>query len=308
MNEFQHQMISPYDLHKYDQEIQYLYQRSTLDNHSSSIKDRLAIDSMVFYGKPYSLGPAGEGPAGYYDQSPLYRTDIFDCVTYVNTVLALAESDNLQQFQYAYKEINYIDGRPDFTTRNHFMEIDWNINNARKGYVQDITKQIVDNQGKPIFSIKHTLINKPEWFSFLKANNLKFLHPLSPEATQQRLQDLHNQASHFRKQLSQLAYLPMTRLFNTYREPNDTIFQQIPSGAIIEIVDPNKKLKSQIGTLTDISHIGFAIRTPKGLMFREASSYLHRVVDIPLDVYLLNYLGMDSSKGINIQEVLKVYS
>jgi len=52
-----------------------------------SIDKRLPMDegirvfSALFLNKPYFLGPLGEGQHGKFDQSPLYRTDKFDCQT-----------------------------------------------------------------------------------------------------------------------------------------------------------------------------------------------------------------------------------
>ena len=47
-----------------------------------------------FKGKPYVLGSLGEGKAAIFDKNPIYRTDTFDCETYVSTVLALVVSDD----------------------------------------------------------------------------------------------------------------------------------------------------------------------------------------------------------------------
>ncbi|HVV68988.1 MAG TPA: N-acetylmuramoyl-L-alanine amidase-like domain-containing protein [Gammaproteobacteria bacterium] len=298
-------VIPAYEQSQYDQEIQQLFQ-SISTKKTSDIKAKLAAYSAYFLGKPYLFDAAGEGENSRYNQNPLYRTDAFDCVTYVNTIVSLAESNNLAQFQRNIKNINYRNGKPAFINRNHFMETDWNLNNAHKGYVRDITASFVDNQGKPISVSQEIRIDKPNWFLSMNVSQLKLLQPLSPSAIQQRLRELQSFSRYFSPQNSQLVYLPMTRLFDAQQQPVDSIFNQIPSGSIIEIVNPRAKLENQIGTPLYISHIGLAIRTPNGLMFREASSYLHRVADVPLAHYLLVYLHMNNYTGINIQEVLKV--
>src|ERR1035437_2644460 len=46
--------------------------------------------SAALLGKPYQLGPLGEGKFGAEDPDPLYRLDAFDCTTFIETVMANA--------------------------------------------------------------------------------------------------------------------------------------------------------------------------------------------------------------------------
>ncbi len=92
----------------------------------SNITARITYISKQFLGKPYALGALGEGSQGYFDQAPLYRTDAFDCETYVDTVLALAFADNLSTFKQYIQKIRYRDGHIAFVDRNHFTCLDWN--------------------------------------------------------------------------------------------------------------------------------------------------------------------------------------
>lgn len=84
-----------------------------------------------YLGVPYVADPLGEG-AGY-DADPLIRFDAFDCTTFVETVLADGDVDELGRIRYA-------DGRVDFINRNHFIETDWLKNNA--GRVENISVRI----------------------------------------------------------------------------------------------------------------------------------------------------------------------
>lgn len=73
-----------------DSSIEELYHRlSSMPN--SSMPDRIDWVSSQFLGVHYLLGSLGEGPEARYDQFPKYRIDAFDCDTYVNTVLSLAD-------------------------------------------------------------------------------------------------------------------------------------------------------------------------------------------------------------------------
>ncbi|CAN5241309.1 DUF1460 domain-containing protein [soil metagenome] len=297
------QLVPPYNMEKYDNDIARLYKILTA-NDNKPIAKRITTISQYFMDKPYLLGPLGEGSEGEYDQNPLYRTDAFDCVTYVSTVVALAAAKDLPQFKQAIKAVNYQDGQPRFRYRNHFMELDWNRNNQRKGYVTDITDKILDAKGQPIAVIANATIDKPNWYKNFKASQLKLLKTLTPEQTTELLSKLRAESKHLQITQSTIPYLPLTKLF-TDGKPNENIFAQIPTGTIIEIVRPNWQLKKLIGTNMNVSHLGLAIRTPEGLMFREASSEEHKVIDIPLTQYLKKYLASPTIKGINVQAILE---
>ena len=66
---------------------------------TTPIAERIDFLTQLFLGKPYILGAQGEGKQGEFDQSPLYRFDGFDCVTYVNNILALAISNSPNEFE-----------------------------------------------------------------------------------------------------------------------------------------------------------------------------------------------------------------
>jgi len=83
----------------------------------------------------------------------------------------------------------------------------------------------------------------------------------------------------------------------------ERIQKQIPDGSIIEIVRPNWDLTKEIGTHLHISHLGFAFRTHQGLVFRNASSTLHKVADVPLDQYLQEASKNPTIKGIMVLKV-----
>ena len=94
--------------------------------------DKLVFISKIFINKPYLFNALGEGQKGAFDDNPLYRTDFFDCETYVDTVMALAFATNLKSFQKVINQIRYKNGKISFTKRNHFTCIDWNQNNQKQ--------------------------------------------------------------------------------------------------------------------------------------------------------------------------------
>lgn len=291
---------------KYDQEIMKFYQ----DNANFKdliIEQKIITVSNLFLGKPYNLGALGEGPNGEFDQNPLYRTDSFDCQTFVSTVLALANSSNLSEFQNNIKNINYKDGNVSYFNRAHFTNLDWNTNNQHNNFLEDYTSEIVDETGKPIAESAYTLIDKPNWFTMKNCESIKSTTKLSANKKQNLLNKLHGLAANTSQEKSVIAFLPLNKLFSTDGTPNQYLFDQIPSPSVIEIVTPNLDLYNKIGTNLDVSHLGIAFRRDNQLIFREASSYKKfgiGVIDIPLIEYLKNYQNSKTIAGINVQKIL----
>lgn len=264
---------------------------------------RLAEISRLFLNKPYYLGALGEGLSGNYDQYPLYRVDAFDCLTFVETVLALSLADNLSSFKHNMQSIRYAEGRLSFVMRNHFTDLDWNSNSQRQGILNDITTTFHDEHQQPIAKTARAEINKPAWYQHFSESKIR-LTVSSPALQRKRLEELKKRGQNLRAQVATIYYIPLTVLFDRKGKPNHYIFQQIPDGAIVEIIRPNWDLTSVIGTHLNVSHLGFAFWHKGVLLFRNASTLKGSVVDQPLIEYLSDALSSPTIKGINIQVVL----
>lgn len=297
-------IVDSYSYADFDEVINDLY-RNVPETRSPDIITRIAAISEYFLDADYLLFPLGEGETGKFNQLPLYRTDAFDCVTYVETVLALAHASNLEQFKENMLNIRYQCGEPSFVTRNHFTSIDWNKNNTYNGYVKDITYKFVDEFGDPIAKVANTVIDKPSWYQQFKADNIKLLKSVSPRKSEQLLNDLHDLSQQVQKEQSAMLYLPISKLFDNAGNPNQYIFDQIPDASIIDIIRPNWDLVKQIGTSLHVSHVGFAIRNNGELYYREASSVENKIIDIPLTEYLQQYDNNPNTtvKGIAVLAV-----
>lgn len=254
--------------------------------------ERIDYLSQLFLDKPYIANPQGEGENGEFDSAPFYRFDGFDCVTFVNNILALALSDDLHAFEKKLAEINYYDSEITFENRFHFMSVDWNLQNQKHNIIRDITNKMVDEKNHSKALVAEGEIDKPSWF-LKKADN----------ETDQRKKLLIQYAEKFKKEIAHVSYLPLTELFDSNNNPNEFIFNQIPSASIIEIVRPNWNLKDKIGTNLHVSHLGFAIRKNNQLHFRHASSEEKKVVEILLLDYLKNMLNSPTIKGIHVETV-----
>ena len=92
--------------------------------------------SARFLGRPYFANPLEGGP----DTPEVFKASLegFDCVTYIETTLALARSRSIDDFVVELREMRYENGRIDFYHRNHYM-VDWVRNNEERGIIKDIT-------------------------------------------------------------------------------------------------------------------------------------------------------------------------
>lgn len=270
---------------------------------NTSMAERIDWFSSYFKGKPYILGSLGEGSDAPYDQYPLYRIDGFDCDTYVNTVLALALASSLDSFQSCLKYNRYHNGKISYIDRNHFTSIDWNKNNQIRGVLKDITLTIKDQKNHQVAVYAKALINKAGWYAHKNIDTIR-LQTENKEEQEKRLAELKAKGKKLKSVTSKIAYIPLTALFSEDGKPNVYLFSQIPNGAVVEIIRPNWDLRKQIGTALNVSHLGFAIWIKNTLYFRQASSQLGGVVDVPLADYLNEARNSPTIKGINIQVVL----
>lgn len=269
----------------------------------SSMPARIDWISSQFIGKPYLLGPLGEGAQGRFNQMPKYSTQSFDCETLVTTVLAIALAGNREQFIQCMRHIRYKNNQIKFIERNHFTSLDWNPNNQKKGLLKDITRSITDEKKQSIALTATAMINKPSWYQHFNADAIKLASPSHAEQ-EKRLKELKQIGSYLEVKQASIPYLPLDQLFNEQGKANEYLFKQIPHAAVIEIVRPNWDLRQSAGTCLNVSHMGFAIWSKGVLYFREASTLDKKVIDIPLGDYLRAALKSPTIKGINVQVVL----
>jgi hypothetical protein len=275
---------------------QYFKQRPNL-----SKSQRLEYISEAWLNKPYLLFALGEGQNAAFDQHPLYRTDAFDCETFVDTVLALTLSQNIDEFKKNMNKIRYQNGQVDFLQRNHFTGLEWNTSNQQQGFIQDITPSITHNH-KSIYLISQTPINKGGWYKHLSTNRIYLPHSSEAQKIIQ-YQKLKSLGSAQDIATSEVTYLPLTSLFDAQGHLHRDILSQIPNGAIMEIVRPQWDLEKQIGTQLDISHLGFLIYKKGTIYFRNASSKHQKVIDQKLEDYLVKCLKSPTIKGIHIEKL-----
>ena len=111
-----------------------------------SLQGRILGLSAQFVGTPYAHSPLGEGEGP--DPDPRLRLDRMDCLTFVETVTALALSGSVEDVVHVLDSIRYR-SRPDYAGRNHLMEAEWLPSNAAKGLVRDVTLELGGEAARP---------------------------------------------------------------------------------------------------------------------------------------------------------------
>jgi cell wall-associated NlpC family hydrolase len=100
-----------------------------------SLPERMGSFSKLLLGLPYEANPLGDSP----ETPEVFTASLtgFDCVTYVETVLALSLAATPGEFADWLRRIRYEDGRVEWARRNHYMT-GWIRSNARIGVVRRI--------------------------------------------------------------------------------------------------------------------------------------------------------------------------
>ena len=108
--------------------------------HDRSTGSRIDVLSRHFLGHSYKPNPL----IGSADTAEVFTASLdgFDCVTYIETVLALARASNVDDFIEWLRKIRYEQGRIQWERRNHYMTV-WIRNNVRQGIIRPVSKPAV---------------------------------------------------------------------------------------------------------------------------------------------------------------------
>ena len=300
-----------------------------------SLEKRIDAISQNFLGRRYESPALGEGE-GSYQNLPMHRFDKFDCTTYVETVIALSNSSNIEDFERHMRQIRYRDGLVGFVTRNHFPSLDWIPNNIRAGYLKDVTSKVA--KAPHNVQIASSSINKKDWYKkvhnsqldvfldsnphedsikahlpylsydkiFLQVDNayLKNEVRLHKEKLQKDFKalDAHKRAAKeiiLRDDLKELDYFYK----RATSKINDTLLSRMPNVSVLNIVRFDPSLSEKIGTLENVFHQGILIRKDDDLVLRHASSLSGKVIEERFEDALDIYLIDPTMRGVNILSV-----
>lgn len=130
----------------YRRRVEQLLSKTKYDRSAGS---RIEVLSRHFLGHSYQPNPL----IGSADTIEVFTAalDGFDCVTYIETILALARACTVEAFIEWLRKIRYEQGRIQWKQRNHYMTL-WIRNNVR----QDIIRR-VSTLAVPILSRERVL-------------------------------------------------------------------------------------------------------------------------------------------------------
>jgi Protein of unknown function (DUF1460) len=108
--------------------------------HDRSITGRIDVLSRHLLGRPYKPNPL----IGSINTPEVFTAllDGFDCVTYIETVIALARASNVDGFTKWLRTIRYDRGLIQWARRNHYMTL-WIRNNIRDGTIRPLSMPAV---------------------------------------------------------------------------------------------------------------------------------------------------------------------
>jgi hypothetical protein len=95
---------------------------------------RAAAATRPLLGARYLRSALGEGsgPA----PGPRFRLDAFDCLSFVETAVALGSSGSLAEAERALDDVRY-QGPPDLAARNHEVQAQWIPSNLARGWIAE---------------------------------------------------------------------------------------------------------------------------------------------------------------------------
>jgi hypothetical protein len=110
-----------------------------LETSHLDLPDRMQAISQLLLETPYLDDPLGEGFGE--DPDPFARYDAFDCLTFLEEVLALSISGAPSHAAAVRNGLRYGDKPPSYATRRHFMTLQWIPGNTADGWLRDTTAE-----------------------------------------------------------------------------------------------------------------------------------------------------------------------
>lgn len=215
-----------------------------VESHSSAgsvgLRERIQHISGDLLGRPYRLDPLGEGAGAGIDADPPFTLAAFDCITFVETVLALALARDADESLAILQRIRYGQREPHFAARTHLPTLDWLPNLVAQGYARNITAERFGGAALGTIDVR---LNRQDVLRRLARGHALAAAP--PDWREQRLNFLKASAT------AQLAH--------------------IESGSILLVVHPQARALRRAGIGEAISHAGFAVRESGTLMLRSAT-------------------------------------
>jgi hypothetical protein len=123
--------MQPQDVHRY---VAHLHEAEP------DLRKRIVRIGRQNIGQPYVLNLLGEYPFELHDTLPMFSLKESDCVVFAEHTYAMAMSRSWEEFFWMLQRIRYKDGVIGVASRNHYTEVDWNVNNS--WLVSDVTEEL----------------------------------------------------------------------------------------------------------------------------------------------------------------------
>ncbi len=217
---------------------------------------RLIDASARFLGTPYRLDPLGEGP-GAPDPDPLLRFDAVDCMTFVETAIALAQEGPPEALEARLTAIRYAEARPAFENRHHFFTAQWVRAQKERGVLRDITAALASAAGRPDLAVRHVKeISRAQWQQRTSGRRFALSESRAPVGSHQ------------------LSYVPIGRALD--------LAAHIPAGTLFALVREDRPLSPFL-----VTHVGFVIQQGGKTWLRHAARDIYgQVVDEEIGHYV----------------------
>lgn len=215
---------------------------------------RAARSTATFVGAPYLPSALGEGFGP--DPDPRFRLDAFDCMTFVETAVALGSASSPGEAARALDDVRY-SGAPALATRNHEVLSQWIPANVAKGWIADVGRDLAG----PLARTAEKVYTPDSWALVRTAGRA--------------IRGLPR------------ARLPLGRFSVDVIPAGEVraIAARIPEGAIAFVVREDAPDRA-----TRITHAGVVVRGARGAVHvRHATSSkgVGRVIEEPIDRFLL---------------------
>lgn len=100
---------------------------------------RAAAATRALVGARYLRDALGEEAAP--DRDPRFRLDAFDCLSFVETAVALGSSRDLGEAARALDDVRY-EGPPALPARHHEVQAQWIPANLARGWIAELTREV----------------------------------------------------------------------------------------------------------------------------------------------------------------------
>lgn len=257
--------------------------------------DRLECMGRRLLGTPYAIDPLGEGQAADIDTDPLYSFDALDCMTYVEEAMALSSgARNFDEFLDRLSAIRYTGGAELYGLRRHFVSIDWLPENARLGYIRDISGEVSGGH------LEYTTL-EIDRMAWMQAKDFGFF---VGSAAIMDLESIGKDEAEY----AALGYIPLSHLYSKRGDsiiPNRDLVDSLPDISIALLVRP-QGYAEKYGTI--VAHMGFLVFERCGdgsrgeLMFRHGSSRTGTITEEPFFAYIDSQSKYRA--GVTILEIL----